>query len=356
MSYTKQTFIDNETVLTAAYLEHMEDGISANSDTLDGLVNNDADATDGAYFPILVKRNGSIVPIWEKAEGSYYIYDGNGAVSPRNVYKRTTLYAQANLQDGAIYDGKSFTGNSSGTIYIKDVVTGGAVQTMALDKKDTLTPHSNTVCISTRDGELHLYSNIYSNYKSEDDKHIGECCVYSLAEADGTWSNSLAQVIKIGFINNTTYWPPSTESRPYGNFVVDDENDLLYVYVLRSGTSVTQWYKFDLPAVTAGTTNDTYGCPVCTLTTDDILDSWTTVYADYIQGGCVHNGMIWSISGADGQWGAARCRVVSPDTKAVVATFNFVTDDNAVEPEFIDFDGDTCYYGDIQTMYRLDLF
>lgn len=354
MMYTPQTFEDGE-VLRAKALNAMEAGIAGNAEDLAKLLNNDADAADGSYNLVMVKRNGKLVPVWAPSGESDYIYDAAaGAVSPNSVYRRTRKYNQANLQDGAIYEGKSFTGDANGTVYIKNAATGEAIQTMTLDKKDVLTVHSNAVTISTRTG-IHLYSNVYSNYKSADDKHIGECCVYSLAEASGAWSNTLAQIIKVGFLDDETYWPPATEARPYGNFVVDNDNNILYVYVLYSGKKKIYWYKFALPEVTAGEQNSIYGCPVYTLTTADILDSWQTEYLEYIQGGCVHDGLIWSTSGADGYWGQAKMSVIDPAKKSTVATFNFWNDDNAVEPEFVDFDGGVLYYGDIKTMYTLTL-
>lgn len=355
MAYEKQVFEDGD-VLKAESLNAMDAALLENQDGIAALNNNNADAADGAYHIVMVKRNGKVVPVWEKTEGGFYIYDGTGRVSPRNVYKRTHLYELANLQGGAIYDGKLFVGDANGTVYIKNAATGAAVQTMALDKKDTIKPHSNAVTISTRNGGCYLYTNIYSNYKSETDRHIGECCVYSMTEDGGAWSNTLVQVVKIGFIDDTDYWPATTEERPYGNFIVDNENNCLYAYVLSTALNKIQWHKFDLPAVTAGTANDTYGCPVCTLETSAILASWTTPFTQYIQDGCVHDGLIYSVAGADGKWGTAQMQVIDPDQKAVVATFSFYTDDNAVEPELIAFDGDTCYYGDIQNMFRLDMY
>lgn len=352
--YQTQKFQDNG-VLFAAPLNAMDQGVLDANTGLAALNSNDT-AADGAYQIVMVKRNGVSVPIWVPIEGSYYTYTGEGAVSPRNVYKRTTLYAQPDLQDGAIYDGKNFVANAHGTVYIKNVATGEAVQTMTLDKKDILDPHSNALSFSTRNDALHLYTNIYSNYKSDTDKHIGECCVYRLTESGGTWSNTLEQIIKVGFIDDSNYWPPSTEERPYGNFVVDDENNLLYVYVLYKTINKISWFKFDLPAVTEGVQNSTYGCPVYTLEASAILSTWTTAYQEYIQGACVHKGLIYSTSGAGGQWGDAVLSVVDPAKKTVVAKFDFHKDDNAVEPESIDFDGDVCYYGDIQTMFRLDFF
>lgn len=355
MAYTSQTFTDGD-VLYAAALTAMDKAIVANQSGLNGLTGYATD-TDGAYRIVMYKKGTTITPIWVPEELPYYSFSGTaGIVSPKNVYSRKYLYALANLQGGAIHDGKLFVGDANGTVYIKDAATGTAIQTMALDNKDTLKPHSNAVTISTRDDGCYLYTNIYSNYKSEDDKHIGECCVYSMTEDGGTWTNTLTQVIKVGFIDDTDYWPASTEERPYGNFIVDDDNNFLYAYVLSTALNKIQWHKFALPAVTAGITSDTYGCPVYTLTTSEILSSWTTPYTQYIQDGCVHDGLIYQVAGADGPWGSAQMQVIDPAQQTVVATFSFHTDGNAVEPELITFDGDTCYYSNIKNMYQLGLY
>ena len=201
---------------------------------------------------------------------------------------------------------------------------------------------------------LHVYSNVYNTYASAEDKHIGECCVY---EVSGLWSNSLAQVIRIGFVDNLECWPAATETRPYGNFVVDKENGWLYAFVMYSSKKLTYWYKFDLPEISEGVWNESYQCPVITLMAEDILDSWTTPLQNYVQGACVHNGLIWSTEGFTATSGTnvARMRVIDPAKKVQIAVFNFYSDADPVEPEFIDFYNGKCYYGSVKQMYLLEL-
>ena len=204
---------------------------------------------------------------------------------------------------------------------------------------------------------LHVYSNVYNSYASAEDKHIGECCVYEVGGAGKIWSNSLAQVIRIGFIGNLDYWPAATEARPYGNFVVDKENGWLYAFVMYSSKKLTYWYKFDLPEISEGVWNESYQCPVITLMAEDILDSWTTPLQNYVQGACVHNGLIWSTEGFTATSGTnvARMRVIDPARKTQIAVFNFYSDADPVEPEFIDFCNGKCYYGSVRQMYLLEL-
>jgi hypothetical protein len=204
---------------------------------------------------------------------------------------------------------------------------------------------------------FHIYSNVYNNYASAADKHIGECCVYNVGGDSNIWSNTLVQLLKIGFINDKNLWPAATEARPYGNFVVDNDYQYLYAFVMYSSKSLTYWYKFALPSVSDGEWNETYGCRVKTLTEKDVLDSWTTPLQNYIQGACVYDGLIWSTEGFTGSSGVnlARMRVIDPSKKSEIAVFNFFSDGDPVEPEFIEFYNGSCYYGNVQQTYLLEL-
>lgn len=240
----------------------------------------------------------------------------------------------------------------------KNLITNlnNSVASIALCAYDNVQP---TYSLSTfeDDSVCYLYSNVYNSYENASDKHIGECCVYSIHEDNGAWTNSLKQLIKIGFINDASLWSPSTEPRPYGNFVVDAENKYLYAYTMYTSKGLTYWHKFSLPSVTDGEWNDTYGCYVCTLNTEDIIDSWTTAHQNYIQGSCVYKSLIYSTEGFTGATGVnvARMRVIDPAEKKEIATLNFYADDDPVEPEFIDFYDGVCYYGSLQTVYTLEL-
>ena len=204
---------------------------------------------------------------------------------------------------------------------------------------------------------LYVYSNVYNNYASQSDKHIGECCVFEVHGAANVWANSLVQVLKVGFIDDLDRWPAASESRPYGNFLVDDEKECLYVYVMYSSKKLTYWYKFDLPDVSDGVWDEDYDCYVKTLKITDVKDQWTTPLQNYVQGACVHDGLIWSTEGFSATSGTnlARMRIIDPSRKSQIAVFNFYADGDPVEPEFIDFYNGRCYYGSVKQMYMLEL-
>lgn len=243
---------------------------------------------------------------------------------------------------------------TAGTIITEDIILSLAPTTT----KIALCAYNNaepTYSLSYSVEECFVYSNIYNSYASATDKHIGECCVYKLENGD-SWTNTLVQLIKIGFINDANYWSPASETRPYGNFVVDKDNKYLYAFTMYTSKNLTYWYKFALPEVDAGEYDDTYGCYVCTLTLDDVLDSWTTAHQNYVQGACVYKGLIYSTEGFNGTSGTnvARMRIIDPERKEEIATFHFFSDDDPVEPEMIDFYNDVCYYGSVQKMYTLE--
>jgi len=166
-----------------------------------------------------------------------------------------------------------------------------------------------------------------------------------------SWKNTLTQVIKVGFANNPALWTPSNEIRPYGNFVVDSQNKVLYTYVMYTSKNLIYWHKFRLPDVTEGVYNATYGVPVFTLQEYDILDSWQTDYQNIIQGCCFHKGRIYTTEG----WGGAdsKIRVIDPSTKSQIAVLSIGNNGLTTEPEMIDFDNDKCYYGSASIMYNI---
>lgn len=204
---------------------------------------------------------------------------------------------------------------------------------------------------------LWLYANIYNNYASDADRHLGECCVY-LVEYDGTtYSNTLSHILKIGFTGNQSLWVPSTAIRPYGNFVVDGEHGKLYAYVSDwTGIQKTRWHEFELPSAEAGVMNEEYGCPVVTLTASDIKNSWNTKHQIYPQGGCCHDGKVWCASGF-GTSAALRnlISVYDVEQQQLIAELDVQAAGLTDEAEFIDFRDGVLYYGTISKMYKFTL-
>ena len=160
-----------------------------------------------------------------------------------------------------------------------------------LDGTDVLKPHANSVCFGSTyyaagDQYPLLYVNIYNNYASAADRMEGTCCVYRLTETDDQFTTELVQVIKIGFTEDLTLWKSKENNedvRPYGNFVVDRDEDMLYAFVMRDANKTTRFFGFDIPGIDEGTYNESYGCNVVTLNTDDIRIQFDSEHYKYLQ-------------------------------------------------------------------------
>lgn len=63
----------------------------------------------------------------------------------------------------------------------------------------------------------------------------------------------------------------------------------------------------------------------------------------------MYKNIIYSTEGFNGATGTnvARMRLIDPNKKQEIAVFHFFSDDDPVEPEFIDFYGGICYYGSV---------
>ena len=96
-------------------------------------------------------------------------------------------------QDGAIYGSELFRFNTKGEcwVYNLEELKSDSEQELkafsqfALDKKEQIVPHSNSVCFGSEfyeDGDEYplLYTNVYNNYAKAEDKMIGVCLVYRI--------------------------------------------------------------------------------------------------------------------------------------------------------------------------------
>ena len=227
-----------------------------------------------------------------------------------------------------------------------------------LDKVEALTPHANSVCFGNTyyaDGDTYplLYVNIYNNYKNEADRREGICLVYRIVETDGVFSTTLVQVLKIGFVEDLSLWKSmegTGDKRPYGNFVVDTDQNKLYAFVLRCAYNKTRFFQFDIPTLNDGGYSVEYGCNVVTLQSSDIQDMFDTEYFDYIQGCCYYDGKILALHGMDsGEDAEPALRVVDLKSRTTEKTYWLTDVGLNKEPEMIYVDQATgiVYYADI---------
>lgn len=322
--------------------------------------NDGEDYSKAVYFRIALKHKDETIMTISDITNSdikimfpsgQYSYEGEAIDISGKVTTKTLNYEEittlSTTQDGAVWDNYIFMFSGSGncSVYTKD--TKNLVSSFTLDKNNILSPHSNSVCFGTEyyeDGDEFplLYSNIYNN---ENGSLPGVCNVYRIQREDTTFTSTLVQVIKIGFTEDTEYWPNLSNVRPYGNFLVDTDNNKLYCYVMNDTTNKTTYFEFELPALSDGTFDDTYGVNVVTLESTDIISQFNTEYSYYLQGGCYYNGKIYSLEGfTNDTTNKPTLRVIDLENKRQVTVIDLYSIGLTVEPEMIFVDENTLYY------------
>ena len=258
-------------------------------------------------------------------------------------------------QDGAIYKDFLFRFSSKGGCSVYDMTAlDGEPEPFSefkLDKIDLIVPHSNSVIFGNEyfaEGDEFplLYSNVYNNYAKTEDKRVGICCVYRLVRDGDTFSTTLVQLIKIGFTDDRSLWRSSGEvedKRPYGNFVVDTQNSLLYAFVMRDGENRTRYFAFDLPKLSDGEIGAS-GLREVTLTADMIKEYFDTPYHNYVQGAVCYDGKIYSVEGF-GEKIHPAIRIIDTEKKHQILHFDFFESGCTDEAELIDFYEGKCIYG-----------
>lgn len=265
-------------------------------------------------------------------------------------------------QDGAIWNRLLFRFDSEGRCFVYDLASlqcanGGECGCMAsftLDKIETIVPHGNAVVFGNEyyqagDEFPLLYTNVYNNYGGTDTPLKGVCLAYRLQRNGCEFSTTLVQIIEIGFTENTTYWASAGagDVRPYGNFVIDREAGMYYAFTMRDGSRTTRYFSFALPKSTDGVIDETLAVKKVVLTVEDIGDYFDCDYHKFLQGAAFHNGKVYSLEGfTDNRENPPAMRIIDVKGHKQDTVVDLAAAGCTVEPELIDFDGDTCYYGD----------
>ena len=277
-------------------------------------------------------------------------------------------------QDGAIFGNYLFRFDTRGQCNVynmadfkksDEIQASVPVDSFVLDKAEVIVPHSNAVCFGTEyyaEGDEFplLYSNIYNNYAKAEDPLVGVCCVYRIQREDNKFTTTLVQVIKVGFVNDYNLWRSSTEPadvRPYGNFTIDTETNMLYAFTMRDAANATRYFAFDMPKLADGVFNEKYGVNVVTLAVEDIKDQFDVEYHHYIQGACFHNGKIYSVEGfSNNVKNPPALRIIDTKTKTQEFFIKFEELGMSIEAEMIDFKDDVCYYSDVDGNFYIFVF
>lgn len=284
------------------------------------------------------------------------------------IHNLGLLQSDPNKQDGAIFNDYFFRFGANGKCFVYSItqcekegnIIHQPIASFTLDKIDVIKPHSNSVMFSNEfysenDEFPLLYTNIYNNHNSAEDKLIGATCVYRIIKDVNNFSSKLVQIVQIGFTDDNIWKSENTpDKRPFGNFVIDGENSLYYAFTMRDEDNTTRYFAFDLPAVTDGKYDERFGVNLAKLNKSDIKEYFDVPYHKFMQGACFHKGFIYSVEGFNNAENPPAIRIIDAKDKKQVSAYCFNDYNLNVEPEMIDFYNDICYYSDDEgNFYRL---
>ena len=225
---------------------------------------------------------------WEEYATRKSVAHETGVISPIKVGLDC-----AGIQDAAYHDGKLFVfyGNKKMRVFDWDKKE----EIGLYDVAGSITSHANTLTFGHKQNDSDAYPLLYSsgyNGKEADGTTTlpqGTCQVYKI---NADYSTDFIQDIRIGFINNAL-WKGNgtvTGNEQFGEFVVDNDNNLLYVIqsLVEDGVPKTRFFKFAIP--------DTSYASV-SLMESDILDYFDIPYHPVHQGATYHDGYIYLSSG-----------------------------------------------------------
>ena len=264
-------------------------------------------------------------------------------------------------QDGAIHGDLlfRFTTKGEGLVYdLSGIDFGSEVKRLvpiagfALDGRDLICPHSNSVVFGTEyfaEGDEFplLFSNVYNNYAKEQEKRVGVCCVYRISRDGNAFRSTLIGTVEIGFTDDRSLWRSAgdvSDVRPYGNFVIDRKRKLYYAYVMQDGEKRTAFFSFDMPSVRSAPISEN-GLRRIILKKEDIRERFLTPYQNYMQGSVCHNGKILVVEGFHERIHPA-LRIIDTETRSEELFLDLFEAGFIHEPELIDFYGEKCIYGD----------
>ena len=260
-------------------------------------------------------------------------------------------------QDGAIFNGYFFRFDADGrcNVYRLAEISEHSVPIcqFVLDKSALIVPHCNTVAFGNQyyceaDEFPLLYCNIYNNYAKADNNYKGVTCVYRFVRNGDFFSTTLVQLIETGFTDDPLWKSANCEDvRPYGNFAIDAVNGVYYAFTMRDEEQTTRYFAFNLPDIHEGTYDNNFGVKRVVLSKEDIRGFFDCEYHRYMQGACFHNGILYSVEGfTNSEKNPPAIRLIDVSSQRQKQIYYFADYNMNVEPEFIDFENEACYYAD----------
>ena len=105
-----------------------------------------------------------------------------------------------------------------------------------------------------------------------------------------------------------------------------------------------------------GEIDPVYGVKRVVLTPEDVCDKFDCPYHRFIQGGIAHNGRIYSTEGFENDLvNRPAIRVIDLKARREKQYVDLMDVGYKMEPEMIDFHGESCYYSDaVGNLYRIE--
>ena len=275
-------------------------------------------------------------------------------------------------QDGAIFADYLFRFDELGNFCVYNIsklnlneYNGDlkAVFKGTLDRHSEIVPHSNAVVFSNEyvnEGDEFpiLYANLYNNYAG-DESMTAVSLAYKIERSGNDFKTKLLGMVEISFRGEKGLWRSSegNDVRPYGNFLIDRENSFYYAYVMIDKENVTRYFKFYAPKIMNAEAENKYNIRKVVLNKEDIRESFDTDYHNFIQGGTVHKGIIYSVEGfSHGVKEIPAIRIIDPESKRLLKYIKLPDYGYFEEPEFIDFYKGVCLYSDAEgNLYKVEL-
>lgn len=263
------------------------------------------------------------------------------------------------LQDGEAFGDVLFTFKASGVARAYNVNTGEFLDEFTLGEEGMLIPHVNSASFSDQyyeEGDPFplLYTSVYNNKDSSNKYVYGACCVYRITCQDGQFDAQMVQMIRVSFTSDRELWlSPESNSRPFGNFVVDTDRDILYAFVPRDDSQTTRFFGFALPKPTDGSFNSGFRCNVVVLKPDEIVHQFDVEYFSSPQGCCYWDGKVYSTEGF-GTFESAPpvLRVIDLEKEKQILAANLGQLGLDLEPETITVTNGQLYYISMDVILR----
>jgi len=189
-----------------------------------------------------------------------------------------------------IYNNRLFMFSAGGKCSVYNLQTNKLVDTFTLPNGKNKFPHCNAVSFSKKfynktDKYPLLYINAYNDAGIQD----GVCYVYRIIVGNGEkYKCELIQTIKVGFVNTSIWKNAKDTKRTYGNFVIDTDNNYMYIYNLRLSENKTRFFKCKIPNISNKNV---------IINRKDIIEIFDFKLIDFVQDSCYYNGYIYILSG-----------------------------------------------------------